>query len=153
MVKKGERCLGEALAQAVIAAAKGNSHTSVPVAAVLWPAKMEHGLPGSSSCSSVFLTCSSWALTTPSTARGRQSGSRRPLQTLPEVAPKGVPVIYLPGDGRARRERLKAAHATCNHWPSCSIAVSSGPGQREGLDAERVPSLKERRAWLGCRPG
>ena len=39
MVKKVERCLGEALAQAVMAAAKGNSQTSVPVAAVLWPDK------------------------------------------------------------------------------------------------------------------
>ena len=101
--------LGASVSKAVLAAAKGNSHTAAPAAAILWPDKerqwesalptLKQSLPGlfelgnydiaSRSGPAVWLKCAI-------------SG------VLPEVQFEGVPVIYLPGVSRAELRAIES---------------------------------------------
>ena len=94
--------LGKSLAAALLAVAKGNSHTATTAAAVLWPDKegqwqtalptlkklmpslceLGHYAPGERRGPAVWLKCAIAGL-------------------LPEVQFDGVPVVYLPGVSRA----------------------------------------------------
>jgi hypothetical protein len=109
MVKKVESCVGKALFQAVMAAAKGNSHTSAPVAAVLWPDKDGAWTSGLIQLQRlvpdlfVLGTYDSELRTGPAIwLKAAIAG------VLPEVAPAGVPVIYLPGVSRAELRAIES---------------------------------------------
>lgn len=109
MVKKVERCLGEALAQAVMAAAKGNSQTSVPVAAVLWPDRDGAWTPGLVQLQQRLPDLFVVGAYDPEHRTGPAIWLKTAISgALPEVAPKGVPVIYLPGVSRAELRAIES---------------------------------------------
>jgi len=109
MVKKVEHCLGEALAQAVIAAAKGNSHTSVPVAAVLWPDRDRAWATGLEQLQQRVPNLFVLGSYDPEHRTGPAIWLKTAIAgALPEVAPKGVPVIYLPGVSRAELRAIES---------------------------------------------
>lgn len=109
MVKKVERCLGEALAQAVMAAAKGNSQTSVPVAAVLWPDRDGAWTPGLVQLQQRIPDLFVLGAYAPEHRTGPAIWLKTAISgALPEVAPKGVPVIYLPGVSRAELRAIES---------------------------------------------
>ena len=109
MVKKVERCLGEALAQAVMAAAKGNSQTSVPVAAVLWPDRDGAWTPGLVQLQQRLPDLFVLGAYDPEHRTGPAIWLKTAISgALPEVAPKGGPVIYLPGVSRAELRAIES---------------------------------------------
>ncbi|MBP6652493.1 MAG: BREX-1 system phosphatase PglZ type B [Xylophilus sp.] len=101
--------LGKSLAAALLAVAKGNSHTATTAAAVLWPDKegqwqtalptlkklmpslceLGHYAPGERRGPAVWLKCAIAGL-------------------LPEVQFDGVPVVYLPGISRAELRAIES---------------------------------------------
>jgi hypothetical protein len=94
--------LAEALRAAVVVQAKGNSHTTAPAAAVLWPDK-EGQWQGAMPALKKLLPCL-FELGTydPNQQRGPAVWLKCAIAgSLPEVRLNGVPVVYLPGVSRA----------------------------------------------------
>ncbi len=108
-VRVGSETLESLLAEKLSAVAKGNSHTTAPAAAVLWPDKerqwvaaiptLKQSMPGlcelgtfapaSRSGPAIWLKCAIAGL-------------------IPEVKFDGVPVIYLPGVSRAELRAIES---------------------------------------------
>lgn len=98
-----------ALAEAVLSAAKGNSHTAAPTAAVLWPDKDRQWEPAIGLLRQAMpnlLTLGSYDVE-------RRSGPSIWLKCalaglVSEVPVTGVPVVYLPGVSRAELRAIES---------------------------------------------
>ena len=94
--------VGSQLVAALQAAAKGNTHTAAPTAAVLWPDKdgqWQAALPALQKLWPSLYVLGSYA---PEQRTGPAIWLKCAIAgTLPELEPSGVPVIYLPGVSRA----------------------------------------------------
>jgi hypothetical protein len=101
--------LSNALAEAVLSAAKGNSHTAAPTAAVLWPDKDRQWEPAIDLLRQAMpnlLTLGSYDVE-------RRSGPSIWLKCalaglVSEVPLYGVPVVYLPGVSRAELRAIES---------------------------------------------
>lgn len=104
-----EISLGDSIAAAVLSAAKGNSHTSEPAAAVLWPDK--EGIWHAALPLLLKLMPSLFVL-----GQFDQEQRRGPAiwlkcaiaGALPEVNQQEVPVVYLPGVSRAELRAIES---------------------------------------------
>lgn len=103
------KSLALALAKAIQSVAKGNSHTAVPVAAVLWPDKERQWEPAISQIRQAIpslLTLGAYDLEC-------RSGPAIWLKCaiaglVPDIQFDGVPVIYLPGVSRAELRAIES---------------------------------------------
>lgn len=94
--------IGNALRAALNACAKGNSHTSAPVAAILWPDKDCQWLPALPALRELLPTMLTLGAYDPETRTGPAIWIKCAIAgTLPDVPAKGVGLIYLPGVSRA----------------------------------------------------
>lgn len=101
--------LAEFLAASLVAIAKGNTHTSAPTAAVLWPDKdrqWETALGQLRQVMPSLLTLGTYEI-------GSRSGPSIWLKCvlarlIPEVQFDGIPVIYLPGVSRAELRAIES---------------------------------------------
>lgn len=102
MTLVGAESLGSVLGKALISAAKGNSHTAVSAAAVLWPDKerqWQAALPALRELLPGLCTLGEYA---PEKRSGPAIWLKCAIAGLmPEVEVTGVPVVYLPGVSRA----------------------------------------------------
>lgn len=109
MKAQSENLLGDSIAAAVLGAAKGNSHTSAPAAAVIWPDKegvWRAALP-------LLLKLMPSLCVLGPLDQEHRSGPAIWVKcaiagTLPEVKLEGVPVIYLPGVSRAELRAIES---------------------------------------------
>ena len=94
--------LADALIAVLQSAAKGNSHTTTPAAAVLWPDKerqWEAALPALRKLLPGLCTLGEYA---PEKRSGPAIWLKCAIAgSLPEVQLDGLPVVYLPGVSRA----------------------------------------------------
>lgn len=101
--------LGDALQAAVGACGKGNSQTSTPVAAILWPDKesqWQSALPALLALMPGLFVFGPYA---PEQRRGPAIWLKCAIAgLLPEVQFDGVPVIYLPGVSRAELRAIES---------------------------------------------
>jgi len=101
--------LGTSLAAAVLAAAKGNSHTATTAAAVLWPDKEGQWLAALPALKKLIPSLCELGEYNP----GQRCGPAVWLKcaiagSLPEVQLDGIPVVYLPGVSRAELRAIES---------------------------------------------
>ena len=101
--------LGTSLAAAVLAAAKGNSHTATTAAAVLWPDKEGQWLAALPALKKLMPSLCELGEYNP----GQRCGPAVWLKcaiagSLPEVQLDGIPVVYLPGVSRAELRAIES---------------------------------------------
>jgi hypothetical protein len=101
--------LRDALSDALIAAAKGNSHTAAAAAAVLWPDKerqWESVIPVLKTLQSGLVELGDYDL---SERRGPAVWIKCAIaNVLPEIRIHGAPIIYLPGVSRAELRAIES---------------------------------------------
>ena len=101
--------IGDSLAAAIVAAAKGNTHTSDSPAAVLWPDKerqWEAALPTLRQLLPGLLELGTFD---PASRSGPAVWLKCAIAgVLPEVQFQGVPVVYLPGVSRAELRAIES---------------------------------------------
>ena len=100
---------GTSLAAAVLAAAKGNSHTATTAAAVLWPDKEGQWLAALPALKKLMPSLCELGEYNP----GQRCGPAVWLKcaiagSLPEVQLDGIPVVYLPGVSRAELRAIES---------------------------------------------
>ena len=100
---------GTSLADAVLAAAKGNSHTATTAAAVLWPDKEGQWLAALPALKKLMPSLCELGEYNP----GQRCGPAVWLKcaiagSLPEVQLDGIPVVYLPGVSRAELRAIES---------------------------------------------
>jgi hypothetical protein len=101
--------LGEVLAAAVQAAAKGNSHTAAVAAAVLWPDKEGQWQAAIPRLKELMPSLCELGAHEPNQRRGPAVWLKCAIAgVLPEVQFQGVPVIYLPGVSRAELRAIES---------------------------------------------
>jgi hypothetical protein len=103
------RALAQALTDALHSAAKGNSHTTTPAAAVLWPDKerqWEAALPTLKQLLPGLFELGSYD---PAVRSGPAVWLKCAIAgVLPEIQFQGVPVVYLPGVSRAELRAIES---------------------------------------------
>ena len=108
-MRNSSQSLGDALQAAVGACGKGNSHTSTPVAAILWPDKesqWQSALPALLALMPGLFVFGPYA---PEQRSGPAIWLKCALAGfLPKVQFDGVPVIYLPGVSRAELRAIES---------------------------------------------
>ena len=103
------RVLAQALTDALHSAAKGNSHTTTPAAAVLWPDKEGQWQAAMPALKKLMPNLCELGAYTPNERRGPAVWLKCVLaDSLPEVQLKGVPVLYLPGVSRAELRAIES---------------------------------------------
>lgn len=101
--------LGTSLAAAVLAAAKGNSHTATTAAAVLWPDKEGQWLAALPALKKMMPSLCELGEYNPGQRRGPAVWLKCAIAgVLPEVQLDGVPVVYLPGVSRAELRAIES---------------------------------------------
>ena len=100
---------GTSLAAAVLAAAKGNSHTATTAAAVLWPDKEGQWLAALPSLTKLMPSLCELGEYNPGQRRGPAVWLKCAIAgSLPEVQLDGIPVVYLPGVSRAELRAIES---------------------------------------------
>ena len=108
--------LSEVLATSLKAAAKGNSHTAAPAAAVLWPDKEGQWQPALPALMALMPSLFVLGPYKPEQRSGPAIWLKCAIAgLLPEVLFDGVPVIYLPGVSRAELRAIESCPVTCSH--------------------------------------
>ena len=101
--------LGAALAAALLSAAKGNSHTATPAAAVLWPDKEGQWQAAMAALKMLVPSLCELGAYDPEQRRGPAVWLKCAIAgSLPEVQLDGVPVVYLPGVSRAELRAIES---------------------------------------------
>lgn len=101
--------LGTSLAAAVLAAAKGNSHTATTAAAVLWPDKEGQWLAALPALTKLMPSLCELGEYNPGQRRGPAVWLKCAIAgSLPEVQLDGIPVVYLPGVSRAELRAIES---------------------------------------------
>ena len=101
--------VGSSLATALLSAAKGNSHTAVTAAAVLWPDKEGQWLSAMPVLKQLMPSLCELGAYDPDQRRGPAVWLKCAIAgLLPEVQFKGVPVVYLPGVSRAELRAIES---------------------------------------------
>jgi hypothetical protein len=101
--------VGQALVAAVQAAARGNSHTASPAAAVLWPDKEGQWQTAIPALKTLMPSLCELGTYGPDERRGPAVWLKCAIAGLmPEVLVDGVPVIYLPGVSRAELRAIES---------------------------------------------
>lgn len=101
--------LGTSLAAAVLAAAKGNSHTATTAAAVLWPDKEVQWLAALPALKKLMPSLCELGEYDPGQRRGPAVWLKCAISgVLPEIQLSGVPVVYLPGVSRAELRAIES---------------------------------------------
>lgn len=101
--------LGTSLAAAVLAAAKGNSHTATTAAAVLWPDKEGQWLAALPALKKLMPSLCELGEYNPRQRRGPAVWLKCAIAgSLPEVQLDGIPVVYLPGVSRAELRAIES---------------------------------------------
>lgn len=101
--------LGAALAAALLSAAKGNSHTATPAAAVLWPDKEGQWQAAMPALKKLMPSLCELGTYDPVLRRGPAVWLKCAIAgALPEVQLDGVPVVYLPGVSRAELRAIES---------------------------------------------
>lgn len=101
--------VGAALALALLSAAKGNSHTATPVAAVLWPDKDGQWLAAMPALKKLMPSLCELGAYDPEQRRGPAVWLKCAIAgALPEVRLDSVPVLYLPGVSRAELRAIES---------------------------------------------
>lgn len=101
--------LGTSLAAAVLAAAKGNSHTATTAAAVLWPDKEGQWLAALPALKRLMPSLCELGEYNPGQRRGPAVWLKCAIAgSLPEVQLDGIPVVYLPGVSRAELRAIES---------------------------------------------
>ena len=100
--------VGAALAAALLSAAKGNSHTATPAAAVLWPDKEGQWQASMPALRKLMPCLCELGAYDPERRRGPAVWLKCAIAgSLPEVQLEGVPVVYLPGVSRAELRAIE----------------------------------------------
>ena len=101
--------LGTSLAAAVLAAAKGNSHTATTAAAVLLPDKEGQWLAALPALKKLMPSLCELGEYDPGQRRGPAVWLKCAISgVLPEIQLSGVPVVYLPGVSRAELRAIES---------------------------------------------
>lgn len=101
--------VGVALAAALQSAAKGNSHTATPAAAILWPDKEGQWQTAMPVLKKLISSLCELGAYDPDQRRGPAVWLKCAIAgTLPEVQLEGVPVVYLPGVSRAELRAIES---------------------------------------------
>lgn len=101
--------LGTSLAAAVLAAAKGNSHTATTAAAVLWPDKEGQWVAALPALKKLMPNLCELGEYNPGQRRGPAVWLKCAIAgSLPEVQLAGVPVVYLSGVSRAELRAIES---------------------------------------------
>ena len=101
--------LGAALASALLAAAKGNSHTATSAAAVLWPDKEGQWQAAMPVLKKTMPNLCELGAYDPEQRRGPAVWLKCAIAgSLPEVQLNGIPVVYLPGVSRAELRAIES---------------------------------------------
>lgn len=103
------RVFAQALIDALHSAAKGNSHTTTPAAAVLWPDKEGQWQAAIPALKKLMPSLCELGAYTPEERRGPAVWLKCALAgSLPEVQLEGVPVVYLSGVSRAELRAIES---------------------------------------------
>lgn len=103
------RVFAQALIDALHSAANGNSHTTTPAAAVLWPDKEGQWQAAIPALKKLMPSLCELGAYTPEERRGPAVWLKCALAgSLPEVQLEGVPVVYLPGVSRAELRAIES---------------------------------------------
>ena len=101
--------LGKSLAAALLAVAKGNSHTATTAAAVLWPDKEGQWQTALPTLKKLMPSLCELGPYAPGERRGPAVWLKCAIAgLLPEVQFDGVPVVYLPGISRAELRAIES---------------------------------------------
>ena len=101
--------LGKSLAAALLAVAKGNSHTATTAAAVLWPDKESQWQTALPTLKKLMPSLCELGPYAPGERRGPAVWLKCAIAgLLPEVQFDGVPVVYLPGISRAELRAIES---------------------------------------------
>ena len=101
--------LGKSLAAALLAVAKGNSHTATTAAAVLWPDKEGQWQTALPTLKKLMPSLCELGPYAPGERRGSAVWLKCAIAgLLPEVQFDGVPVVYLPGISRAELRAIES---------------------------------------------
>lgn len=152
--------LSEALRAALIACAKGNSQTSAPVAAILWPDKERQWMAAQPALRQLLPSLLTLGPYAPEERCGPAIWLKCAIAgVLPEVLFNGVPVIYLPGVSRADLRAIEScprdlqplaelqyrgvfwSQASAKDWTITAFLASSNGGL--GLDVAQDKATQE----------
>ena len=101
--------LGKSLAAALLAVAKGNSHTATTAAAILWPDKEGQWQTALPTLKKLMPSLCELGPYAPGERRGPAVWLKCAIAgLLPEVQFDGVPVVYLPGISRAELRAIES---------------------------------------------